>query len=271
MSDIVVFPDGLPRDYWWKKAKEVVKQWFLPLVLIIIWSILISVLWQLYGTPGIYGEVQPPIRVSIINFLFSLWYGFGLANAGITTVRGEKVSVDTVFGYSWKDFGRMFAWNIMLFLWGVAFAVISIFIVFVWVFTTGKQSDLSITDVESFMALLSGFGFWFLGLFILVCLLLFLFRFVVRISRWMYALADKPSLSGLQALKYTWRITKGHFWEVFGINFVFGLLQILWVLALLVGLFWTIPMLYIGTAYAYKAYAKAYDEKQVSLSSEHTV
>lgn len=60
----------------------------------------------------------------------------------------------------------------------------------------------------------------------------------------------------IQAVKKSWKMTKGHFWNLF----LFGLallgLNLLGALAFLIGLLWTIPTTSIATAYVYRKLSK---------------
>ena len=56
----------------------------------------------------------------------------------------------------------------------------------------------------------------------------------------------------IQAIKKSWRMTQGQFWNLFLFGLVLLGLNILGALALLIGLLWTIPTTSIAAAYVYR-------------------
>ncbi|MFZ2151127.1 MAG: hypothetical protein WAZ12_05275 [Candidatus Absconditicoccaceae bacterium] len=62
----------------------------------------------------------------------------------------------------------------------------------------------------------------------------------------------QDGLGPIQAIKKSWRMTKGFVGDIFIINLLAGLINILGLLALFVGLLWTIPLYMIANAYIYK-------------------
>jgi len=62
----------------------------------------------------------------------------------------------------------------------------------------------------------------------------------------------EEDISAFAALKKSWKITKGHFWRLFGLQIVMGLITLLGALCLLIGLFWAIPAVTLMWAKMYK-------------------
>lgn len=77
---------------------------------------------------------------------------------------------------------------------------------------------------------------------------------IIVLMRWFfynYALVDKGT-SGLDALTISWNITKGNTIKLLRFSFVIGLINILGMLALVIGLLVTVPLSFLATAYVYR-------------------
>ena len=73
----------------------------------------------------------------------------------------------------------------------------------------------------------------------------------VRLSLVYYTLTDETPVGPLAAIRITWSMTRGRFWRLLGLQLLLALIQALGVLALLVGLLVTFPLIYLGQAAAY--------------------
>lgn len=93
-----------------------------------------------------------------------------------------------------------------------------------------------------------------LWLFLLIIPWIF---FAVRLNFLMYAVVDKWYWP-IDALVYSRNITKWHFWEIVLFDFYFFAINILWMLCIIVGLIWTIPMTSIATAKYYHILSELY-------------
>jgi len=89
--------------------------------------------------------------------------------------------------------------------------------------------------------------------------------FSTRFSLFTYAVIDKWYWP-IDALKYSWRITKWRFWEIIWLWVYFWLINILWLLCLVVGLIWTSAMTTIASARYYRLLSNLY-EKNLKLSN----
>ena len=92
---------------------------------------------------------------------------------------------------------------------------------------------------------------------ILVWLLLLVFPGVIRgfkLQMAQYLILEKD-YNPFKAIKMSWKMTKGFVGDIFAINIIAGLINILWVLAVLVWLIWTIPLAILANAYIYKKIA----------------
>lgn len=87
-----------------------------------------------------------------------------------------------------------------------------------------------------------------------VWLVLFIIPWIIRslrLSMISYIIVQ-DWLWPIQAIKKSRKITKWRLWDIFIINILAWLINILWIMALFVWLFWTIPLYIIANAYIYK-------------------
>lgn len=102
------------------------------------------------------------------------------------------------------------------------------------------------------------------GLLILAWLVLFIIPGIiisVRLIFVLYAVIDKW-LDPIQALEYSWKITKWHFREIIWFEFYFLFFNIVWMLCLIVWLIRTWPMTQLATARYYKLLSEIYEENK---------
>lgn len=102
------------------------------------------------------------------------------------------------------------------------------------------------------------------GLLILAWLVLFIIPGIiisVRLMFVLYAVIDKW-LDPIQALEYSWKITKWHFREIIWFEFYFLFFNIVWMLCLIVWLIRTWPMTQLATARYYKLLSEIYEENK---------
>jgi len=104
-----------------------------------------------------------------------------------------------------------------------------------------------------------------LGWFILLIIPWIIFS--VRFQFFMYAIIDKW-LWPVDALKYSWRITKWRFWEIVWIDLYFWLINILWMLCLIIWLIWTTAMTNLATARYYRLISNIYDKNLQSWNTD---
>lgn len=82
--------------------------------------------------------------------------------------------------------------------------------------------------------------------------------FSTRFSFFAYAIIDKWYWP-VDALKYSWRITKWHFWEIVWFWLYFCLINMLWLLCLIIGILWTSAMTNMAMARYYRLLSNIYD------------
>jgi len=92
------------------------------------------------------------------------------------------------------------------------------------------------------------------GIVVIVGLILLIIPGIILAVRLQYAtyLVVDKNLGALEAIKKSWKITRGNTWNLFFLGIILGLINILGVLCLLVGLFITIPLGMLATTFIYR-------------------
>jgi uncharacterized membrane protein len=75
--------------------------------------------------------------------------------------------------------------------------------------------------------------------------------FAFRLKFAAYLVIDK-NLGPVEAIKKSWKMTKGNVWNLFFFGILLGLINILGFICLLVGLFITVPLSMLATAFVYR-------------------
>ena len=75
--------------------------------------------------------------------------------------------------------------------------------------------------------------------------------FGLRLKFATYLVIDK-NLSPVDAIKQSWKMTKGSIWNLFFFGILLGLINILGFFCLIVGLFVTVPLSMLATAFVYR-------------------
>jgi uncharacterized membrane protein len=73
----------------------------------------------------------------------------------------------------------------------------------------------------------------------------------IRVSYFAYFILDR-ALGGWASVKASWEATRGQIWHLVALVLVFALFNILGACALLVGLFITLPITLVASAYVYR-------------------
>lgn len=92
-------------------------------------------------------------------------------------------------------------------------------------------------------------GLIVLGGFILLIIPGIFFAFRLKFA--VYLVIDK-NLGPVEAIKKSWKITKGNVWNLFFFGILLGLINILGFICLIVGLFITIPLSMLATTFVYR-------------------
>ncbi len=114
-----------------------------------------------------------------------------------------------------------------------------------------KVSDLFCWWNKTFKYIIANIITWIITV---VWLVLFIVPWIIwslRLSMISYIILQ-DWLWPIQAIKKSRKITKGRLWDIFIINILVWLINILWLIALFVWLLWTIPLYIIANAYIYK-------------------
>lgn len=72
----------------------------------------------------------------------------------------------------------------------------------------------------------------------------------VRLQFFTYALVDKDAKI-MEALRISWDMTEGNWWNLFGYNILLGLVVLLGFILLVIGIFVAIPVTWLGLALVY--------------------
>jgi uncharacterized membrane protein len=75
--------------------------------------------------------------------------------------------------------------------------------------------------------------------------------FSIRLSLFDYLIVDKNSRI-IESLKKSWEITRGSTWNLFLLYILLGLINVFGFLALIFGLFWSIPTTMLAEAFVYR-------------------
>ena len=78
----------------------------------------------------------------------------------------------------------------------------------------------------------------------------------IRLQFVTYLIIDK-GLGPIEAIKESWRMTKNQVWNLFLFGIILGLINLAGILALIFGLFWSIPTTALATAFVYKKLANS--------------
>ncbi len=119
---------------------------------------------------------------------------------------------------------------------------------------TSKLSDLFSQTNILFKYLLTSILYVFIVIGGLILFIIPGIIWAIKFQFFSYALLDK-ALGPIEALKYSWEITKGVKLNLLLFSFLLGLINILGALALVVGLFLTIPTSLVAQAFVYRKLA----------------
>lgn len=75
--------------------------------------------------------------------------------------------------------------------------------------------------------------------------------FSIKLQYSQYLIVDK-NLDAIDSIKKSWEMTKGVKWNLFLLGLILGLINILGILALLVGILITVPLTLVANAYVYR-------------------
>ncbi len=103
-------------------------------------------------------------------------------------------------------------------------------------------------DPEKFLKYLIAYIITWIAIFVWIILFIIPWILVaLRLNMVPYLILEE-NLGPWQAIKRSWKITKHKAANLFALNIIIGVVNILWLLALFVGLFWTLPLFYLANA-----------------------
>lgn len=219
-------------SFSWNKAKKHV--WFFVRTFLMLFAI--SVLPQiiiLFAIDNFYWGIAYVIVFVIIQIL-SIVVAINFIKTGLDIVyeRNDKPCVKSLFKIDMTLFIRYYVvqilYSIVLMVpLIIVFSLFSLAIIFAW---------------GNIVKIILGV----LGIISLI----FMIIYSVRLGYHQYFIVEGSKI--IESLKNSYKITKGLVWSLIVVGFVFMMINVLGFLCLIVGLFITIPMMYLGSLYIYK-------------------
>ncbi|HEY4952608.1 MAG TPA: DUF975 family protein [Verrucomicrobiae bacterium] len=229
------------------------------------WNLLKNNFGLLFGSFGIYLLIEIAFgvfgKIPFIGILFSIANFFitgpligGLYYVYLKAIRNEETGVGEVFAGFKKAFVQLFLGYIVPALLGGLCMVP--FLIFFFIKLLPVIPQLPHTSPNDPAAALAAImpvlkaGFFTSLPVLLICMIPMIY---LQIS-WIFTIPliiDKQ-LGFWAAMKTSWKMVNKHWWQVFGLVVVMGLLNIVGVLACCVGLIVTIPLGFVALMYAYE-------------------
>jgi len=187
------------------------------------------------------GSVVQQVAITVVQ----AWLGVGAFKGILAVAKTGHVEFGDFFKVSKKAFGHTLLGTLC-----IMFGTLLLFtLIGGGVFLAMGMSFADLANLEDpdtllpFIAWLYG-GFAVLGL-------IFIYPFV-RFSYYTMVIADKE-VNFVQALKHSWKMTRGNFWPIIGLGIVMYLFALISMIPLGLGLLWTMPMFAIlsGVIYVY--------------------
>lgn len=235
------------RDKWFAHREIIKEAWKLTKKNIwkfMVWILALFALNMLQqDSPKDSNTVKTSIDIAIIivNIILSILYmrvDLWIKSMSLDIIEGKKVRRNNIFIW-FKKFIRYFLAAIIMWLFIALWAML---FVVPWAIFSLRLSTIQypyLTILWIFAALL-----FIISLVILVILGL-------RLSMVSYIVIEK-NIGPWAAIKQSWALTKWRISNLFALNILLGFINILWVLAIFVGLFWTLPLFYLAGAIFYK-------------------
>lgn len=203
-----------------------------------------------YGTVHSFGESdlnRTGWIIQIIIMLFGVFYTIGMVKIGFHCINDKDYSFGSMFVHSRKELWKYIATSI-LFVALIALPFVVVGGSSYALYSVSGSSSLWMTTFAFIASLL---------------FLVFVFYIIFRIGFVLYFVVvdHADSMNPVQMVRHSWDMSKGNVLKLFGTLFVAGLINILGVLALGVGLLWTIPLAQIAMAKLYKDMDDTYHKK----------
>lgn len=174
---------------------------------------------------------------NLLTFVISWGFGMGFSKLILNILDGIEPKVN-VFLSVWSR-----AWNYLM------QEIIILFII-------GIYSVISYMAATSFYMTIFPLVYLFIGV-----LFFFLVFILIRISFTGLIILD-TDLNCAEALKRSWKITKGYVWKLIFMYFSIVLLNVLGLIVFIIGIFFTLPMSQFIYTIAYRMLSDIYQEKE---------
>lgn len=180
--------------------------------------------------------------VGIIVWIIQIIVGIGLTKIAIKFAGNQKGEIADLYNH-YPLFFKYLAGSILNGIIMFAGMVpLLIYLSSLYRFTSSFRSTSELTSLTTLPIILP---------VLMLIMLIPIIIFGIRLQFYSYFIIDKGS-GPIEALKKSWIATKGSYWNLVLLSLATGGLNILGALALLIGLFWTIPTTLLATAYVYK-------------------
>jgi len=214
--------------YGWKQVTSNLK-FFIPLALVVM-----AVSFAFQMLMGAFQESD----ASLLIFLFVLIYIFVQLVLSLGIV---KVAIDFVKKRDPKISDLFTQYPLVLrYLGATLVMVLPLWIV---IAAAGGLAVLFFTGVFENVPLV-------VPLLLVIAIVCFAVWWQTRLQFYSYFIVDK-NLGAIESLKRSFQVTKGLFWKLFFFGLLLSLINLLGVLALVIGLFVTIPLDWVARAYVY--------------------
>lgn len=219
----------------WNKAKQ--NFWlFVKVLLIALILYALSQYWR-----QITAEVSAGFDslIGLVIWLLASAISMGFAHLALLVFDNQPATVKNWLAVDFKRYVNYLLASIVVgilpIILGLLFSLIVVPIVWPLVMTGLRPSATFITISIICLILLAWLAIWYYLSFQFAAL----------------TVLDKK-VSALSALKYSWKITKGHKWQLFLLMVFLGLINLLGLICLLVGLLMTLPTTWLAQVYAYR-------------------
>ncbi len=196
-------------------------------------AIIISIGLQLLMLLGNFIHPTLGLIVSFIYIVVFFILYLGIMYLGIKRAANMPVTYTDMF-YAFK-------WPVFLRLIGVSICFTIIFGILTFLYTASPQ----LFGEQSLLK----------ALFNLIILILIIFL-SARLF-FAYAFVLDQGVHSLEAIKLSWKVTQGNVFRIIGIIIIFSASYLLGLLALIIGLIWTIPFIWVYYGEIYKKFSDA--------------
>ncbi|MDW8350191.1 MAG: hypothetical protein RML49_08070 [Verrucomicrobiae bacterium] len=185
--------------------------------------------------------------VHIASVLIQWFLGLGMVRVGLEVVRGNRATVGMLFSEGGR-FLPMLGLYILIFFFSLLYSIVAFLLMLgLHILTGGSYSinEVYISQSKFSISMEADLSPVFL------CFIIPLIILMVRWSFAINALVD-GKLGPVEALQYSWRLTRGNFWNIVGFWLLSVLVILTGLLALVVGIIVAIPVIFLAWMVAYR-------------------